>query len=222
MNSNFMNWFEPYTLFFMVMSLVLNCLVSYLWHTKAYKKLGLKSYKAVQRIHLNETPRLGGFIFLISLACLVAYSNNSESISLLKLILISLLPIFFIGLKEDLFHNVNPGMRMLSVIFTGWLFIIRFTGQLPNLIEVPILNRLLLLQSGIIFFYILGILVIANGMNLLDGVNGLCSATTLSVLGAFLYLSFKANDFVITSLIVTLILTLIPFTFLNYPMEKSF
>ncbi len=62
MNLHIMQWFDPLIILFMVMSLGLNGLVAYLWHKKFYQKLGLKTYQAIQRIHLNETPRLAGLI----------------------------------------------------------------------------------------------------------------------------------------------------------------
>jgi UDP-N-acetylmuramyl pentapeptide phosphotransferase/UDP-N-acetylglucosamine-1-phosphate transferase len=222
MNINIMQWFDTCTLYFMGMSLTLNVLIAYLWHIKFYRKLGLKTYKAVQRIHLNETPRLGGLIYFISLVSIVACCNSNESTNMLKLILICLTPIFFIGLKEDLFHNVDPTIRLLALFLVGWLFRAQFTGQLPNLTDIPILSKFLLLQGGVSLFYILSISTIANGMNLIDGVNGLCGATTLSILGAFLFVSFKTNDILMQSLIFTLIIILIPFLLVNYPLGKIF
>ena len=169
MNLNIMQWFDPFILIFMVMSLVLNGLVAYFWHKKFYRNLGLKSYKAIQRIHLNETPRLGGFIFLLSLVSFVAFSNTNENIQLFKLMLICLIPISFIGIKEDLFHNVEPAIRLLALLLGGWLFRAQFSGPLPILNEIPFIGKLLLLQGGISIFYILGMVALANGMNLIDG-----------------------------------------------------
>lgn len=217
-----MPWFDLQILYFVGMSFILNGLVAYLWHIKFYRKLGLKTYKAVQRIHLNETPRLGGFIFFISLVSLVTFCNTSESTNALKLILICLTPIFFIGLKEDLLHNVDPTIRLLSLLLVGWLFRVQFTGSLPNLSEIPILSKLLLLQGGVSLFYILSIATVANGMNLIDGVNGLCGATTLSILGAFLFLSYKTSDIFMLSLIFSVLINLIPFMLVNYPFGKIF
>jgi len=107
-NLHIMQWFDVNVLIFMGMSLVLNGFIAYLWHKKFYRKLGLKSYQAIQRIHLNETPRLGGLVFILSLTSLVMYCPPNESIQLFKLILICLIPIIVIGLKEDLFHNLEP------------------------------------------------------------------------------------------------------------------
>ncbi|CAM8381601.1 hypothetical protein [Candidatus Methylopumilus planktonicus] len=222
MNLDIMQWFDFNVLIFMGMSLVFNGFIAYLWHKKFYQKLGLKTYRAVQRIHLNETPRLGGFIFISSLISFVAFSNTNESIQLLKIILICLIPIIFIGIKEDLFHNVEPAIRLLTLLFVGWLFRAQFTGPLPVLTEIPFISKLLLLQGGISIFYILSMTAIANGMNLIDGVNGLCGAVALSILGALLFISHKTSDVVMLSTISSVILILIPFLIFNYPYGKIF
>ena len=217
-----MHWFDPFVLIFMGMALVLNIGVAYLWHKKFYRNLGLKTYKAIQRIHLNETPRLGGFIFILSLTSFVAFSNTNESVQLLKIILLSLVPIIFVGIKEDLFHNVEPAIRLLALLFVGWLFRAKFTGPLPVLADIPFIRKLLLLQGGISIFYILSMVAVANGMNLIDGVNGLCGSVALSILSALLFLSYKTADITMLSLIFSVILFLIPFILMNYPYGKIF
>ena len=222
MNLNIMQWFDPSVLIFMGMALVLNILVAYLWYKKFYRNLGLKTYRALQRIHINETPRLGGLIFILSLTSFVAFSNTNESIQLLKIILICLIPIIFVGIKEDLFHNVEPAIRLMALLFAGWLFRAKFTGPLPILIDIPFIGKLLLLQGGVSFFYILGMVAVANGMNLIDGVNGLCGSVALSILSALLFLSYKTSDITMLSLIFSVALLLIPFMVINYPYGRIF
>jgi UDP-GlcNAc:undecaprenyl-phosphate GlcNAc-1-phosphate transferase len=217
MNLNSMQWVDFRALIFMFLSLVLNSLIAYAWYKKFYQKLGFKTYQALQRIHLNETPRLGGFIFILSLIGFVIYCEPTESILLLKLILLCLTPILIIGLKEDIFHNVDPAIRLLALLFVGWLFRANFIGPFPNLDEVTLIGGLISLQGSVSVFYILGMAAIANGMNLIDGVNGLCGAVALSILGALLFLSYKTADTVMLSLIFNLILLFIPFMLMNYP-----
>ena len=217
MNLNSMQLFNGDVLIFMGLSLFLNILVAYAWRKKFYQKLGLKTYQAIQRIHLNETPRFGGFIFVLSLIGYVIYSHSTENILLLKLILLCLTPILIIGLKEDIFHNVDPAIRLLSLLFVGWLFLANFSGPLPNISEVSFLEKFVSLHGGVSVFYILSMVAIANGMNLIDGVNGLCGAVALSILGALLFLSYKTADTVMLSLIFNLILLFIPFMVINYP-----
>ena len=222
MNLNIMQWFDPFILIFVGLALVLNALVAYFWHKKFYRNLSLKAYKAVQRIHLNETPRLGGLIFILSLTAFVAFSDTNESIQLLKIILICLIPIIFMGIKEDLFHNVEPTIRLLALLFVGWLFRAQFTGPLPILTDIPFIGKLLLLQGGISIFYILSMVAVANGMNLIDGVNGLCGAVALSILSALLFLSYKTADITMLSLIFSVIIIFIPFILMNYPYGRIF
>lgn len=222
MNFNSMQWFDPCTLIFVGMSFILNGFIAYFWHKKFYKRLEFKAYEAIQRIHLNETPRLGGLVLFISLVSFVTYCKTNESIQLLKLILICLIPIVLVGLKEDLFHNVEPAIRLLTLLFVGCLFRVQFTGPLPNLHEVPFLGKILILEGGISFFYVISITTFANGMNLIDGVNGLCAAAALSILGALLFLSYKTSDGMMISTIFSVIIILIPFLIFNYPFGKIF
>jgi UDP-N-acetylmuramyl pentapeptide phosphotransferase/UDP-N-acetylglucosamine-1-phosphate transferase len=204
------------------LAFLLNGITAYAWHKKLYRNLGLKAYQAIQRIHLNETPRLGGIIFILSLGGFVAQCHLDEGASLLKLILISLIPCIFIALKEDLFHNVDPALRLLSLLFVGWIFRAIYTGPFPDMVEVPFVAKLLLLQGGISLFYILGMVAVANGMNLIDGVNGLCGAVALSIMGALLFLCFKTGDTMMLSLIFSTTLLLIPFMLFNFPFGQVF
>jgi UDP-N-acetylmuramyl pentapeptide phosphotransferase/UDP-N-acetylglucosamine-1-phosphate transferase len=222
MKFNIMQWFNTHILIFMGLSLVLNGLVAYAWYKKMYQKIGLKTYEGVQRIHFNEIPRLGGFIFIASLIAYVIYSKPSEDILLLKLIAICLTPVLIIGLIEDLYHNVDPAIRFLSILLVGWLFRTNFAGPLPNISNVPFLGGLILLQGGVSVFYILSMSAIANGMNLIDGMNGLCGAVALTILGTLLFLSFETVDTIMISLIFSLMLLLIPFIVMNYPKSLIF
>ena len=222
MNFNIMQWFDPSILIWLVVSLALNGLVAYFWQKKLYVKFGFKNYHGIQRIHLNEIPRLGGLIFIISLIGYVFYCSPSESILLTKLILLSLVPILVIGLKEDLFYNVHPFTRLATLFFVGFLFITNFMGPLPNLNEVPFVGKLILYQGCISLFYILSMTAIANGVNLIDGVNGLCAAVIFTILTALLFLSYKTADIIMLPLIFSLILLLIPFILVNYPFGRIF
>jgi UDP-N-acetylmuramyl pentapeptide phosphotransferase/UDP-N-acetylglucosamine-1-phosphate transferase len=217
-----MTWFDPSILHWLGVSLILNGFVAYLWHKKFYSKLGLKVYQAAQRIHLNETPRLGGFIFILSLIGFLTQCHLGEGAAILNLMLISLIPAILVGLKEDLFHDVKPVLRLISLFFVGYLFLSIYTGPLPNITEVHFLSKLLLLQGGISLFYILGMVGVANGMNLIDGVNGLCVAATLSMLTTILFLSYKTGDTAMLAVTFSLILLLIPFMLFNFPFGKIF
>jgi UDP-N-acetylmuramyl pentapeptide phosphotransferase/UDP-N-acetylglucosamine-1-phosphate transferase len=132
------------------------------------------------------------------------------------------MPVIFIALKEDLFHDVEPALRLISLLFAGWLFRAGYTGPLPNMTEVSFVGKLFLLNGGVSLFYILGMAALANGMNLIDGVNGLCAAVALSILSALLFLSYKTGDTVMLTVTFSLILLLVPFMLFNFPFGKIF
>jgi UDP-N-acetylmuramyl pentapeptide phosphotransferase/UDP-N-acetylglucosamine-1-phosphate transferase len=90
------------------------------------------------------------------------------------------------------------------------------------MVDVPLVGKLFTLQGGVSFFYILSMVAVANGMNLIDGVHGLCGAVALSILGALLFLSYKTSDVLMLSTIFSVILILIPFLIFNYPYGKIF
>jgi len=59
-------------------------------------------------------------------------------------------------------------------------------------------------------------------MNLTDGVNGLAGSIALSILCSLLFVSYRAADIAMLSLILSLILLLIPFLLANYPLGLIF
>jgi len=217
-----MEWFDTHFIFWIALSFFFNGLVAHLWHKKFYLKLGLKQYKAIQRIHLNETPRLGGLIFIICLAGYAWTSSASESTDLLKVILLSLMPAMIVALKEDLLQNVEPAIRLLSLLFAGWIFKASYVGHLPDLNNIPLISSLLVIHGSTSLFYIFGMVAIANGMNMIDGVNGLCAAVALSILSALLFLAYKTGDVTMLPIIFGVMLLAISFLIINYPYGRIF
>ena len=222
MNANNFLWFDIGILPWLLISLVLNGLIVFAWHNKLYRHINLKKYQGIQRIHVNEVPRLGGLIFVLSLAGYLLTASNTDSIFMLKKILYFSIPVLLVSLKEDFFHNVDPAVRLIALLLTAWLFHAFYTGTLPNLENITFVNKLILLPGGIALFYSLGIVSIANGMNLIDGVNGLCVSVGLSCLFSLLFLAHKTGDVTIFMMLSSLILLLIPFLIFNYPYGKIF
>jgi UDP-GlcNAc:undecaprenyl-phosphate GlcNAc-1-phosphate transferase len=215
-------WFDKTLIFWIVLTVMLNTLLIFAWEKKLYLYLGMTKYRGIQRIHNNETPRFGGIVFIIGVLGFALNSPASEAINLLKQILFFLLPTLFISFKEDLFHNVEPISRLIMLLFSAWLFRAFYQGPLPNLDTIFLVNKLTTMPGGLFFLLILGMVSISNGMNLIDGVNGLCVAASLSSLLSLLFLAYRVGDTAIIAIILILILFLIPFIFFNYPYGKIF
>jgi UDP-N-acetylmuramyl pentapeptide phosphotransferase/UDP-N-acetylglucosamine-1-phosphate transferase len=213
---NSFTWFDLYFLPYLLLSFGLNLLAVYFWRQKVYRFLGLSKYKAIQRIHLHETPRLGGMVILITLMLYVLTAKSSESNSVLKLLLISISPAIFFACKEDLFHNVRPMIRLASLLICGFLFVGLYSGPWPQ-ISLPVIGPLLSTNLGILLFYPIAMTAVANGMNLIDGVNGLCAMVSLSILGALIFLSHQLVDTPLLIVAASLTLLVISFLIFNYP-----
>ena len=221
MNFYFPQWIDVSSYSYIFLALILNSVVAILWHKKIYKKLGLKVYAAIQRIHLAETPRLGGLIIVSVLSLYTFLHAEANVASILKLCLLSMLPLLFIALKEDLFHNVKPTVRLLALLGSGVLFVVNFSGPYPHF-EGTFLQNFFEKPLALIVFYPVALTALANGSNLTDGVNGLCSAIFLSILGSLLFLAYQVGDNTIMMAIWIVVMLIGSFLMLNYPWGRIF
>ena len=62
MNFNSLHWFDHSVFIAISFSVVLNMAIIHFWNYERLTRLGLERYKAKQRIHTKETPRMGGVL----------------------------------------------------------------------------------------------------------------------------------------------------------------
>jgi len=221
MNFDLLKWADPSSFSYFFLALFLNGIVARLWYKKIYKRLDIKVYDAIQRIHLAETPRLGGLIIIIVLTLYAFLHAESEVAMLLKLCLWSMLPLVIVALKEDLFQDVRPSLRLASLLASGAIFVMYFGGPFPNF-EGTFLSLFFKHPLGLVLFYPLGLSALANGSNLTDGVNGLCAMIYLSILGSLLFLAYQLGDNTIMMVILMVIFLITAFLCFNYPKGQIF
>ena len=221
MNFDLLKWVDPSSFGYVFLALILNAAVAILWHKKIYKKLGLKVYAAIQRIHLAETPRLGGLI-IISVLTLYTYLHaEPEVAAILKLCLWSMLPLVIIALKEDLFQDVRPTLRLVALLASGAFFVTNFSGPYPNF-GGTFLDLFFKHPIVLFLFYPIALSALANGSNLTDGVNGLCGMIFLSILGSLLFLAYQQGDNTILMVILIVMMLIGAFLCFNYPKGQIF
>ena len=221
MNFDLLKWVDPSSFSYFFLALFLNGIVARLWYKKIYKRLGIKVYDAIQRIHLAETPRLGGLMIIIVLTLYTFLHAEPEVALILKLCLWSMLPLVIVALKEDLFQDVRPSLRLASLLASGTIFVMTFGGPFPNF-EGTFLSLFFKHPFGLILFYPLALSALANGSNLTDGVNGLCSMIFLSILGSLLFLAYQLGDNTIMMVILMFIMMIVAFLCFNYPKGQIF
>lgn len=216
-----LHWFDFKSLIAIFFSVISNILIIRFWNYERLINFGLKRYKGTQRIHTKETPRMGGLIIFLSVLFYLFLSDKTESVQLIYLILVSFIPSFVFALKEDIYHNVSPLVRFLSLILGGILLVVQYKGQWPT-IEIPYLSILLNHPLGILIFYPLAIAGISNGFNLIDGVNGLCASAALAILGCLLFLAHQEKDAMLLVTIFILMSLIFIFLLFNYPLGRIF
>ena len=131
------------------------------------------------------------------------------------------MPFIVISLKEDLFHNTSPRLRLILMIFSSLFFFYLQPIDFP-VIDFPYLGDLIsIYQVGIVFFTF-SLLVVMNGMNLIDGMNGLFGLTAILQLLCIASIGFFYGDSQIVFLSMVFIAPLIIFLIFNFPFGRVF
>ena len=147
----------------------------------------------IQNIHEGFISRLGGLILLISFIIVSIYLFFKGSGSFLFNILLFGCPFFTIVLIEDFFQNISPFIRFVILLLSSLIFCIYGMESLPN-IEIPIIDLFINLPIISVIFYTLCITAYINGVNFVDGTNGLATFTVLSSQLCLLFLSLTLHD----------------------------
>ena len=127
----------------------------------------LKNYSGNdhQKFTTNKNIPLTGGFFIIIVSLLVLFEENN-------FFLISIILIFSLGLFSDINKIISPNKRLLLQVMIV-LFLIIFTNMEINSTRVIILDKILENNIFNVFFVSFCVLVLINGTNFIDGLNGL-------------------------------------------------
>ena len=197
--------------------IILIQLALYFFIIKKKKIFKFYEYNQIQKTHLDFTPRLGGLVIFIVFYLYLLIRVDLHSLNQLIVFLNGLM-IIMIATKEDLYANVSPKKRFMTVLIASLLTVI-FLDKLPN-IEFYLVEEIFKNKYITVIFYTLCIALITNGINIIDGLNGHASLSLISSLICLIYL----NDFNLNgdSLPFILLIFLIVFIFFNFPFGSIF
>jgi len=172
-----------------ILLLIISTILFLLISIKIKKTKYLKNYSGDnhQKFTTNKNiPLTGGFFIIIVFLSVLFEENN--------FFLISIILIFTLGLFSDLNKIISPNKRLLLQI-TIVLFLIIFTKLEINSTRVNFLDQFL--ENGIrnIFFVSFCVLVLINGTNFIDGLNGLSLGYYLMVTIALLNNNIEYSNF---------------------------
>ena len=150
-----------------ILLIIISTILLLLISIKIKKTKYLKNYSGDthQKFTSNENIPLTGGFFIIIIFLIVLFKENI-------FFLISIILIFSLGLFSDLNKITSPNKRLLLQVIIV-LFLIIFTNLEINSTRVIILDKFLKNNIFNVFFVSLCVLVLINGTNFIDGLNGL-------------------------------------------------
>ena len=186
---------------------------------KFLRSRGFKSnYLAQQKIHEGEIPRVGGLLFLSSFFVTFIFIDIKYMTLILPLLFSSLI-IFLFSFYEDLKQSLSPYFRLIILFIGSFVFV--FFSKLPN-INVSILQLIKDYEILRILLFILSLMLLMNGFNFIDGLNGLSSFNFISIMSSVLYIGYSYNDDFIVKLSTFIIIFAIFIFLFNFPYGKIF
>ena len=188
---------------------------------KGYLKSSLTKYQAVQKIHLEETPRLGGLVMLVGILALVLWSGDTGISRTSLMFAIGFLPLGAVTLMEDLHISTSPIKRLIILLISSVLILTLTEINLPDL-NTPYLEWITASPPRQLMFYALCVASLMNGMNFIDGTNGNISFTLGVIFLNLWFLGWVVGDAAFIGLTLVCAFPLLIFTLANYPWGKIF
>ena len=179
----------------------------------------------VQKMHEHAVPRIGGLAIFVSMSFTALYGANIGAAwaPFYAGLITSLFFVFIGGLTEDLSKAVSPAIRM-AFMAAAVVFAVFISHTMPMIRHLAHANLDLVLSVDVLAFIVtcFAVVGVANSYNIIDGYNGLSSASAMVNALGLAYLSWCLND--ATLVVVTLSFTAAVFGFFvyNYPRGKIF
>jgi UDP-GlcNAc:undecaprenyl-phosphate/decaprenyl-phosphate GlcNAc-1-phosphate transferase len=175
---------------------------------------------AVQAMHDTPTPRLGGLAIFFAFLLSTVFAPVSISDPYRNFVLATSV-LFVVGLLEDLGYSVSPRKRLLACGISSGLVIWLLGVWMPRL-GVPGVD-------GLVSHWYIGVPLtllitagVANGFNLIDGVNGLASLAAMVTALCLVAISNQAGYGDMELLALLFASGVFGFFLLNYPFGLIF
>lgn len=204
-------------LFFIAFFLALTINLVILRYGKPWSKWIADSVDGIQKVHHNPTPRIGGVSIYLALVvtCISSFWAQQPQTQV-ALLCLSALPLFIIGITEDLTKRIGVLMRLLSAFIAGVSAFYLIDAQITRL-DLAWLDPALGIPMVSLCFTAFAIAGVANAYNIIDGFNGLASMVAIIALTAIGIVSLWVNDRVILHAALWMIAAILGFFIWNYP-----
>jgi UDP-GlcNAc:undecaprenyl-phosphate GlcNAc-1-phosphate transferase len=181
-------------------------------------EIGLVDKPCQRKQHSGHIPLIGGIsIFLAVLAASLLWLPNTLE---LRMYLIASAMMVFIGALDDKF-DLRVRIRIIGQIIIASLMIYGVGGYIANLGNLFGYGDVTLGPLGIIFTY-LGIIVVINAYNMIDGIDGLIGSLSINTFAsiAILFIMSGQTDYLSYPLILAT--ATLPYLMYNLDFFKRF
>jgi UDP-GlcNAc:undecaprenyl-phosphate/decaprenyl-phosphate GlcNAc-1-phosphate transferase len=149
--------------------------------------------RSVQSAHTRVTSRLGGVAIVAAMCVGTLFWFAATDVRLgYAYFLLTLVPLFVVGLIEDLGYFASAQRRLAAAALSGMLFVLMFHAWLPR-VDIPVLDVAFAwapLAIPLTIFICVGVI---HSFNLIDGVNGLSSIIAMGAAFALATIAHEAG-----------------------------
>ncbi len=179
-----------------------------------------------QKFHATPTPRVGGVALATALAVSIVAmprlgSLSPSAIEGITLLALSAIPAFAGGFGEDITKKIGVIPRLALTLSAGIAAAV-LIGAVLDRIDVPGIDYLLQWPLFAIAFTAFAVGGLANGINIIDGYNGLAGGYAILVLAALAFVSAQAGDTVVLTASLIMAGAVFGLLLWNYPKGKIF
>jgi UDP-GlcNAc:undecaprenyl-phosphate/decaprenyl-phosphate GlcNAc-1-phosphate transferase len=208
-------------IFLFAWSLII-CLVIILIHSqKKYFAIDRSDTTAVQAAHTESISRLGGIAIVSGQAFVLVTILDDEYFDLFYILALSLLPIFCVGMAEDLGWRMSPVRRLGGAAISSTFSIIMLELWIPK-IGISYIDALISISPIAIFLTIIWSTGISHAMNLIDGVNGLSALNGIFIAIGISIIATNAGFEELAIVSGAIVPILCGFFVLNWPAGRIF
>lgn len=181
--------------------------------------------RGAQKFHKTPTPRIAGLAIFISAWLSAGYGlliHQLWAIFFIKLLAPTSI-VFAVGFAEDLYKKISPRQRLLLVIIASLIgiYAVHIINRVTHT-DVELIDYLLRFEPLSVVLTIFILLGATNSFNIIDGYNGLCITTFVSILLASLYIAYHVDYHFLDQAIIIMLGAVLGVIVWNYPNGKIF
>lgn len=163
-----------------------------------------------RKLHTEDVTRIGGIIFFSNLIIFLYITDVY-----LKSVLLFGFFILILGLIEDIYRNISKYLRLFILLLLCTIFVEK-NNFIINDFENIYLNYIFDLNESLkILFSIVGLIILINGFNFIDGLNGLLLGLSIIILTTLALYSLPHSG-ELSTMIIALLLPIIILFFINF------